>query len=42
MKKLAEIFASIALMAAKSAAGAASEWCTYQPKEPDALHEFMK
>ncbi len=31
---IAKIIADIALKSAKSAAGAASDWGTYQPKEP--------
>lgn len=42
MKKLNEIVAKIALKAAISAAGAASDWSTYQPKEPEILKTLIK
>jgi cyclic lactone autoinducer peptide len=41
-KKLAEVLSGLALKFAKSAAGAASDWSTYQPKEPDKLKELLK
>ncbi len=42
MKKIAQLIANIALIAAKSAAGAASEWNAYQPKEPAMLKKIVK
>lgn len=42
MKKIAKLVADIALKAAKSAAGAASDWNTYQPKEPAMLKKLIK
>ncbi len=33
--------ADIVLKAAKSAAGSASDWYSYQPKEPQKLKEMM-
>lgn len=43
MKKiLAKLVANLALTAAKSAAGTASEWLVYQPKEPEKLIEILK
>lgn len=43
MKKiLAKLVANLALTAAKSAAGTASEWFIYQPKEPTKLLEMLK
>lgn len=42
MKKIAKLAASLALKAAKSAAGAASEWNVYQPKEPASLKKLCK
>lgn len=41
-KKLAKMAADLALAAAKSAAGTASEWLIYQPKEPQKLIEILK
>ena len=41
-KKMAKFAASIALKAAKSAAGAASEWNMHQPKEPALLKKILK
>ena len=41
-KTIAKITASIALRAAKSAAGAASDWNIYQPKEPKQLKTMSK
>lgn len=35
MKFLATILAKFALVSARSAAGSASVWSAYQPKEPD-------
>ena len=37
VKKIADIV----LHAAKSAAGAASDWAVYQPKEPESLKKMM-
>lgn len=43
MKKiLAKLVANLALTAAKSAAGTASEWLVYQPKEPQTLLKLLK
>lgn len=42
MKKIAKLVANVALKAAKSAAGAASDWGTYQPKEPTNLKKLLK
>lgn len=42
MKKIAKLVANIALKAAKSAAGAASDWGAYQPKEPASLKKLLK
>lgn len=42
MKKIAKLFAKVALSTAKSASGAASQWMTYQPKEPAALKQMLK
>ena len=42
MKKIAKLVAAAALKAAKSASGAASEWLSYQPKEPAMLKKLMK
>ena len=42
MKKLAKLAAALALKAAKSAAGSASEWNVYQPKEPASLKKLFK
>ena len=42
MKKIAELAAKLALKAAKSAAGAASDWNMHQPKEPAALKKLVK
>jgi len=42
MKKISKLIADIALFAAKSAAGAASQWNTYQPKEPALLKKLVK
>ncbi|MCI9448852.1 MAG: cyclic lactone autoinducer peptide [Clostridiales bacterium] len=42
MKKLAEKIAAAAMFAAKSAAGSASEWDVYQPKEPANLKKILK
>ena len=42
MKKIGKIIAAVALKAAKSAAGAASEWNIYQPKEPAILKKLLK
>lgn len=43
MKKcLAKVMAKIAIKAAKSAAGAASDWGVYQPKEPKKVKELLK
>ena len=41
MMSLVKKMADIVLKAAKSAAGAASEWCSYQPKEPEMLKKMM-
>ncbi|MBQ6043550.1 MAG: cyclic lactone autoinducer peptide [Clostridia bacterium] len=40
-KSLVKKMADIVLKAAKSAAGSASDWCTYQPKEPKKLKEML-
>ena len=40
-KSLIKMMADIVLKAAKSAAGSASDWCSYQPKEPEALKIMM-
>jgi cyclic lactone autoinducer peptide len=42
MKKISQIIAKLAFNAAVSAAGSASDWCTYQPKEPEILKDFIK
>ena len=42
MKKIAKLLADTALKAAKSAAGAASEWGIFQPKEPASLKKLLK
>jgi cyclic lactone autoinducer peptide len=42
MKTISKLIAAIALKAAVSAAGAASDWCTYQPKEPEILKAIVK
>lgn len=43
MKKImAKKAAEVVLKAAKSAAGSASEWNTYQPKEPAMLKTIAK
>ncbi len=39
---MAKKAAEVVLKAAKSAAGAASEWNTYQPKEPAMLKAIAK
>lgn len=41
-KTIAKLVASIALKAAKSACGEASQWNIYQPKEPAALKKLLK
>lgn len=41
-KRITKLVADIALKSAKSAAGAASDWQLYQPKEPAALKKFLK
>lgn len=41
-KAIAEKVAKLVLATAKSAAGAASDWGTYQPKEPIALKKTNK
>lgn len=41
-KNLSRLFAAISLKAAKSAAGAASDWNYYQPKEPAILKKKNK
>ncbi len=40
-KSLIKMMADVVLKAAKSAAGSASDWCSYQPKEPEALKIMM-
>lgn len=40
--KLLNFVATISLNAAKSAAGAASNWSTCQPKEPEAIKDIIK
>lgn len=42
MKKISELFAKAALSAAKSAAGSASQFMAYQPKEPAELKQMLK
>ena len=42
MKIIDRIITTIAMKAAKSAAGAASDWNTYQPKEPASLRKVIK
>lgn len=42
MKKLAKILAALALYSAKSAAGKASGFNAYQPKEPACLKNLFK
>ena len=39
--RLVEKIAEIVLKAAKSAAGSASDWAVYQPKEPEMLKKMM-
>lgn len=39
---IANLFAQIALFAANSAAGAASNWGGYQPEEPEELKDLAK
>jgi len=41
-KRLAEMTAAVALKSAKSAAGAASDWTIYQPKEPKMIKKMIK
>lgn len=41
MRKICKIIAALALYSAKSAAGAASTWNSYQPKEPANLKELI-
>lgn len=41
-KHLIKLAANIALKAAKSAAGSASEWNVYQPKEPQKVKKLVK
>lgn len=38
---LVKKMADIVLKVAKSAAGSASDWCAYQPKEPEILKKMM-
>ena len=40
--KVSKAIAGFVLKVAKSAAGAASEWSTYQPKEPEMLKKIAK
>ena len=40
--KVLKMASKIILEIAKSAAGAASEWNTYQPKEPEILKKISK
>lgn len=40
--KISKSIADIVLKIAKSAAGAASEWSTYQPKEPEMIKKISK
>ncbi len=42
MKLISKAFASVALAAAKKAAGAASQWGQHQAKEPAELKKLMK
>ncbi len=41
-EKVAKMLAKFAHKTAASACGAASNWNTYQPKEPAALKKFSK
>jgi len=41
-KRIAKAIANVALKAAKSASGAASDWNVYQPKEPSILKKMGK
>lgn len=41
-KMIAKLIANIALKAAKSACGDASQWNSYQPKEPAILKQLVK
>ena len=41
-KAIAKKAAKIVMVTAKSAAGAASDWLSYQPKEPAALKKLQK
>jgi cyclic lactone autoinducer peptide len=40
--KFLKVIAKLSLNAAKSAAGAASNWSTCQPKEPELLKKLSK
>lgn len=42
MKKLASFISKMAMKAAISAGGAASQWNVYQPVEPAALKQLLK
>lgn len=42
MKNVSKALASIALAAAKKAAGAASQWGSHQAKEPAELKKLVK
>ncbi len=42
MKSFFNLIAKIALFSAKTAAGEASVWYQYQPKEPLALKELLQ
>lgn len=41
LRKIEKLLASLALIAAKSACGAASEWLSYQHAEPNFLETFF-
>lgn len=42
MKKIAEMIADFALVTAKEAAGAASQWAQCQPEEPAELKAMIE
>lgn len=42
MNIIAQFLAKIALTTAKAAAGSASQWLAYQPKEPNELKQLLK
>lgn len=41
-EKMSKVLANFVLKIAKSAAGTASEWNVYQPKEPEMLKKITK